>query len=318
MKMIIGGKKVDSSDGKVIEVFNPSTHEIIDTVPSATREDIEKALEIAQNGKDIWANTPLHKRSEILLKYADLVDKHRKELMDISSKEVGKPVIQSGYEIDSLVGLFRGYVEKAKHFYGVSMPLGVRPGVENDVHFTIREPLGVIVCIVPFNFPIVLYAYKAAPALISGNAIIVKPSSDTPMAAIRLIELLLEAGVPESVAQVVTGKGSIVGKWLVSNPKINAVSLTGSTKAGIEIAKEAAQNLHRVFLELGGVMTKDINKAMKVATRIQYGGVVINGSGRYRTLDMAYGGYKMSGLGREGYKNIDIYSPSEVIENDEE
>lgn len=252
MKMLIGGNSVNSSDGKLIEVYNPSTHEFIDTVPSATQEDVERVIEIAVEGKRIWADTPIYKRAEVLLRFADLVEKNKKELSTISSSEMGKPIAQSEDEVDIVARLFRGYVEKIKHTYGKTMPDSAQPGVENDILFTKKEPLGIVVCLVPFNFPLELYAQKAAPALAAGNAIIAKPASDTPLGAIRMTELMIEAGVPGSVAQIITGKGSSVGQWLCTNPKINAISLTGSTEVGIALAKYASDHLHRVFLELGG------------------------------------------------------------------
>lgn len=457
MKMLIGGQRVDAGDGKTIQVFNPATGEVLDTVPSATEEDIERALGFAQEGRRIWAGTPQHERSRILMKFASLVESHEEELAVLMAKDTGKAIKQARAEIAGVPSVFKGYAEKANHLYGITLP-DSQPGTERDIVFTRREPLGVVVCVVPFNFPANTYAHKVAPALAVGNAVIIKPASDNPLTGIRLTELLLESGVPGSVAQLVTGSGSTVGKYLVSSPKIDAVSLTGSTPAGIEVARDAAQHLHRVFLELGGndpfivfedadlelavdeviagrtnnagqiccapkrmivqnsikdafagmlverlrtlkvgapldydtdigclinersaitvenqvkhtieqgarcvlggkrfnrtffeptvlvdvtpemdvakdmevfgpvfpiigfdtleeavsianssiyglmagVMTRDMNKAMTTAARLECGGVVINGSGRYRTPETPFGGYKMSGIGREG------------------
>ena len=251
MKMIIGGKEVDSGNGGTIKVFNPATGELIDTVPDAAEEDIREAIDISIEGKKIWGNTPLFKRSEILRRFLDIAEEKKNELAVLLSTETGKTVRESVAEVDTLLRVFRGYIEKANHFYGITLPAS-QADFENDIIFTRREPLGVIVLVIPFNFPIDLFSHKAAPSLITGNSIIVKPSSDNPLAIIRLVELLIEAGVPESAVQVVTGTGSVLGKWLISSPKINAVSLTGSTNAGIEVAKESAPHLHRFFLELGG------------------------------------------------------------------
>jgi acyl-CoA reductase-like NAD-dependent aldehyde dehydrogenase len=251
MKMIIGGKKVDSRNGRTLQVFNPATGELLDTVPDAAEEDIREAVELSLEGKKVWGNTPLFKRSEILRKFLEIVEERKNELAVLLSTETGKTVRESAAEVDTLLRVFRGYIEKANHFYGITVP-DSQAGLENDIIFTRREPLGVIVLVIPFNFPIDLFSHKAAPALISGNSIIVKPSSDNPLAIIRLVELLIEAGVPESAVQIVTGRGAVLGKWLISSPKINAVSLTGSTDAGIEVAKESAPHLHRFYLELGG------------------------------------------------------------------
>lgn len=281
MKMLIGGKKTDSADQKVIEIINPATYELIDTVPSASIEDLDRVLDYAQQGKKEWANTPLYKRSKILLKYTEIVQEHKDELAEILCKETGKTIKESLHEIKSITGIITSFVERANHLYGISMPDNFI-GTENDVVFTRREPLGVVVCIIPFNYPASTFAYKIAPALAVGNAIIVKPASDNPLTIIRLTELLIEAGVPGNAAQVVTGSGSKVGNYLVGSPKINAVSLTGSTEVGVDTAKTAAKNLHHVHLELGGndamiiCEDADIDLAVKqvVASRITNAGQI--------------------------------------------
>jgi NAD-dependent aldehyde dehydrogenases len=251
MKMMIGGKRVDSQNGETIKVINPATGELIDTVPNASEEDIKEAIDISLEGKKVWGSTPLFRRSEILRRFLELAEENKNDLAVLLSTETGKTVREGIAEVDTLLRVFRGYIEKANHFYGITLP-DSQTGLENDIIFTRREPLGVIVLVIPFNFPIDLFSHKAAPSLITGNSVIVKPSSDNPLAIIRLVELLIEAGVPECAVQAVTGSGPVVGKWLVSSPKINAVSLTGSTNAGIDVAKESAPHLHRFFLELGG------------------------------------------------------------------
>lgn len=251
MQMIIGGQKADSANGKVSEIFNPATQELLDTVPVATNEDIERCLDIAQEGKKIWAETPLHERSRILLKYADVLESHKDELATLQSKEMGKPYSQCAFEVDVATMLFRGFVERAKHLYGETIP-DCQPGTEKDILFTRREPLGVVGCILPFNYPTELFAHKVTPALVTGNAVVVKPSSDNPLIIIRLVELLIECGIPGSVAQVITGSGAMVGKAWGNSKKIDAISLTGSTEAGINVIKDSAANLHRITLELGG------------------------------------------------------------------
>ena len=250
MKMIIGGEKVDASNGEVISVYNPYTHELIDTVPSATEQDIEKALDIAQKGKKIWGETPVYKRAEILFKLADILEANIEKIAGCISKEVGKPLWNGRDEVMAAGRVFRGYSEKMKHLYGEIMPQ--YPGSEDDMILVTREPLGVVACVVPFNYPFDLLSHKAAPALAAGNALIIKPASDTPMNAVLMTEYMLEAGIPPEVAQIVTGRGSKIGKHLSSSPKINAITVTGSTDVGIDIAKNAAQNLRRVFLEMGG------------------------------------------------------------------
>jgi acyl-CoA reductase-like NAD-dependent aldehyde dehydrogenase len=252
MKMIIGGMKKDASDGATIKVNDPSTGRLIDTVPAATAADVDEALDKAREGFKLWSATPLHERARILSAFARAAEGFRKELGAWSCREMGKTIVEAEGEVDSIVSLFGGYAERAMHLYGISMPPGGDKGMEDDLFVTIREPLGVVVCIVPFNYPVDLFAHKVAPALIMGNAVIVKPASSNPLSCIRLVELLHEQGVPVDALQVLTGSGAKLGAILSASPKIDAISFTGSTPVGIEIAKAAAANMTRVFLECGG------------------------------------------------------------------
>jgi len=252
MKMIIGGKHVDAISGKTQDVINPATMEVIDTVPAAEAEDIEKAIEYAKIGRKIWKDTPLHERVRILLRFTELLDARRDELCRIMTAEIGKPLAQSNGEVNSCINLFKSYCEKARVYATDTLPLNTEPGCTGDIIFTVREPLGIIACIIPFNYPTDLYAEKVAPALVTGNAVIVKPSSDTPMGNIFLTELLHEAGVPGEVLQIVTGSGSKVGNYLSSHKDIAAISLTGSCEVGIQTAENGAKHLAKVYLELGG------------------------------------------------------------------
>lgn len=252
MKMIIGGVKKDASDGATIQIKNPATGEVIDTVPAATSKDIEEALDHARKGFKQWSAVPLHERAQILLNFANGAESFRKEIGALSCKEMGKAIGEAEGEVDSIISLFGGYAEKAKHLYGISMPVGGDKGFENDLFVTLREPLGVVVCIVPFNYPVDLFAHKVAPALVMGNAVIVKSASSNPLSGIRLVELLHSYGVPVDALQVLTGSGASIGAYLSASPKIDAISFTGSTPVGIQIAKAAAANMTRVFLECGG------------------------------------------------------------------
>lgn len=251
MKMLIGGQKVASSSGEEIKVINPATQELLDTVPSATKDDVDRCLEIAQEGKKAWSSVPTYERASILKKCAQAILEHENELVELLSKESGKPLYVARNEVHDAAVKFESYAEKVNHTYGAVMP-DVQPGAEKDIVFTRREPLGVVVCITPFNYPLILATQKIGPALAAGNAVILKPATDNPLALIRMCEIMLACGIPGNALQVVTGRGSTLGKWLVSTPKINAVSLTGSTEVGLEINNYAAPYLHKVFLELGG------------------------------------------------------------------
>ncbi|UZW13629.1 aldehyde dehydrogenase family protein [Clostridium pasteurianum] len=251
MKMIINGEKVNSSDEKVIQVLNPATQEVLDTVPSATPEDIQKAIQAAQDGKKVWGQTPLYERSTILKKYVELLKEHKLELSKLECSETGKIIKECEGEVGTAAKIFTGFIERANHLCGEVIP-DCQSECGKDLIFTRREPLGVIACVVPFNYPVELFFHKVAPALVMGNAVIIKPATDNPLTAIRLVELLLEAGVPKGAAQVVTGRGSVVGNYLIESHDIDAVSLTGSTEVGIEVAEKSSKYLHNVFLELGG------------------------------------------------------------------
>ena len=254
MKMIIGGKEVAASNGEVIEVINPANGKVIDTVPAATEEDVNLAVKLAVEGQKVWGAVPLHKRGEIINKFVTLTQtpKEKLELASLLSQETGKPITEAIAEIGNIPTLFTGFVEKAKHLYGESIPSGSEPGNDLTIQITIREPVGVVACIIPFNFPVDLFGQKIAPSLVAGNAAIVKPSTDNPLTLIRLCQLLVQAGVPAGAIEILTGRGSKMGKWLVGNKDLGLVSLTGSTEVGIETGITAAKNLTPVALELGG------------------------------------------------------------------
>lgn len=252
MKMLINGKQTDSADGQVIEVINPASGELLDTVPAATKEQIDDAVSIAVEGQKEWNKIIVRKRGEILRRFIELVKENRDDLAKTITLETGKPVFDSYGEIDSVINTFDYSVEISKHFYGKTMPMGIEGGYDDDLQVTIHEPLGVIACIVPFNFPAALWAFKAGPALAAGNAIIVKPASYNPLCVMKLMNLLVEAGVTPGAVQCVTGSGSKVGTWLVENPAIAQVNMTGGVEAGKAIARTAAENLTSYKFELGG------------------------------------------------------------------
>jgi len=250
-KMIINGEKRDSKDGKIIEVYNPYNGEVIGSVPDATKDDVEKAVAVAQIGKKIWCETPIFERCEVLKKFADKMVENTEMIADIECKETGRPFARCMNDVPAAARTFRRFAEAALHRYGETMPRSEK-GFEKDIVFTTYEPLGIMVCIVPFNHPISLYSNKVAPALAAGNAVIVKPPSDDPLVPVVMTELLLECGIPKEVLQIVTGRGGTVGNWLIDNPNIDGVSFTGSTEVGRRIMEMGAKHLHRTFLELGG------------------------------------------------------------------
>lgn len=252
MKIIINGEKVDASDKSVIDVINPATGKVIDTVPAASKEDIESAVSAAKAAQKIWAKVPVHEKVEILMKFLKIVEKNKEELARTLSDETGKPITEARAEIGNIPIAFKAFSEKAKHLYGQVVPAGLEAGQEKTILFTQREPIGVVVCVIPFNFPCDLFDQKVAPALLAGNAAIVKPSTDNPLTLCMLTAMLCEAGVTPGAIQVLTGRGSVIGTPLCAHPDVHLVTLTGSTEVGIETARAVADNLTHTALELGG------------------------------------------------------------------
>lgn len=235
----------------VIAVRNPGTGEVLGEVPARTPDEVAAVVAAAQHGQRAMTATPAHERAALLHRVADLVDAERESLARLLAAENGKPIQQTRGEVDAAVRIFHGYAGEATRLFGRQIPLDAIPGLERNLAITMREPLGVVAALVPFNYPVELYAHKAAAALAAGNAVVVQPPARCPLALLRVAELVTQAGVPEHAHQVVTG-GHEVSQQLAELPGIAAVSLTGSTAAGREIARRASHTLKKVLLELGG------------------------------------------------------------------
>ncbi|MCL2588388.1 MAG: aldehyde dehydrogenase family protein [Oscillospiraceae bacterium] len=251
MKMLIDGKRLDAKDGATIEVLNSATLELVDTIPAATPEDVHQAIAAARAGTTAWAAKPQYERSEILVKCAEAIEDNLEELTRLLVTEMGKIITEARAEVAVCAQIFRGFAEAANHLYGKTMS-EFQKGSETDIIFTKHEPLGVVACITPFNYPVELCYHKVASAMAMGNTVIVKPATDNPLTVMRMAELCWEAGVPGNVLQVVTGSGAKIGHILTESPEINKISLTGSTAVGIQIAEGAAKTLKHLGLELGG------------------------------------------------------------------
>lgn len=253
MKMLINGQWIDAADGKTQNVVNPATGLVIDTVPCATHEDVTKAVDVACAAQPAWAKAPVRERCKILRKFAAKVLESRLELGEILSKETGKPYMaEAVWEFDSVAYVFEGACEIAMHHYGKTMPIATEPGYDTDVQFTVNEPIGVIACIVPYNFPAALWAFKVAAALAAGNTVVVKAPSYDPLAVLKMSEMLLECGLPAGTYSCITGNGAFVGDWLVDDPRVGLVNFTGSADTGKSIAATAAKHLTSYEFELGG------------------------------------------------------------------
>ena len=252
MKMLIDSRWVEASDGATLPVQDPATGETLDTVPRATEQDIHQALQAAQTGAQRMRALPAHERAAILLRVAASMEAEGEELARLLARENGKPIRQTREEVSAAVRIFRGFAEESRRLFGRSMSLDMVPGMERHFAFTLRQPVGVVAAIVPFNYPVELYAHKGAAALAAGNAVILKPPSDCPLALLRIAGYLEEAGLPRAAHQVITGPGATVGEALAAAPEVQLISLTGSAAAGVRIATLAAQSLKKVHLELGG------------------------------------------------------------------
>ena len=252
VKNLIGYEWKDASNGAVIEVVNPATQELIDTVPNVTDEDVDEAVKVAIEEQKKWEKVSIYDRADILYKFVDLIEENKERLAVLLSNETGKPIKEARGELANVRIGVRGFVEKAKHLYGKSVPEGSEAGQEKTIQFTKRYPVGVIAAIIPFNFPSDLFCQKVPPALMMGNSIIVKPSNYNPLTLIEYVKLMIEAGVPAGCIQILTGDGPTAGQALARHKGVHLVSLTGGTAAGIQTMGTCSQNLTHVMLELGG------------------------------------------------------------------
>ena len=246
--MFIGGEWTMGSKEERIDVINPATEERIATVPRGTREDAKRALDSAQKAQRVWESLPPLKRASYLSKVAQLIRQRRESLAQVLTAEQGKPLFESRLEVDGSAGHFDYFAEFARRIEGDVLPSD-NPG---QTIMILKLPIGVVAAITPWNFPSAMVARKLAPALITGNSVVVKPSSNTPLSAIEMVKLVQEAGIPDGVVNLVTGDGSEVGDELCGNRATGMVTMTGSTEAGRKIMQRASNQLGKLILELGG------------------------------------------------------------------
>ncbi len=288
MKMIIGGQKVDSYSGKTIDVVNPATGEFIDTIPAATPEDVNRALDISKIGFEKWSKTPVARRKEIFQRFIDLMyrEDNMRWIIKTTAQEMGSNAFFAGYGMDSIKDLLMGYIETMRRYDGKVMVPNAEPGdagmPSNDLMMVVHEPVGTVISVLPFNGPMLMFGFKVCPALAAGNSVIIKPASDDPLVIIKLVELMHEAGVPGETLQIITGRGSDLGYSLFDDPRIDAVTMTGSTDLGREIAKYGAKYLYPCELELGGndpcIIMNDVDDVKSIA--IQAASIRLNNGGQ--------------------------------------
>jgi acyl-CoA reductase-like NAD-dependent aldehyde dehydrogenase len=248
VQMVVGGERVDALEGRSFDVVNPANGDVIARAPLGDKSDVNRAVDAARKAfEGPWSTWSAAKRGRTLQKYANLVKEHQEELAQLESRNVGKPIRSARLEALAVSLVFEYYAGAANKVFGETIPTS-RAGLD----FTLREPVGVCALIVPWNFPMNMASWKLGPALAAGNTCILKPASYTPLSAIRLGELALEAGFPPGVVNVVTGPGGVVGAALAAHPGVDKVAFTGETVTGQEIMRLAASNVKKVSLELGG------------------------------------------------------------------
>src|SRR6266540_919415 len=247
MKMYVAGQWIDKP--QQIEVRNSYDDSVIDTVPRADRGDIERALQSAERGARVMAKLAGYDRWKILKKAAELIAARSEEFGQTISKEEGKIIAEGRLEASRAFETIMGSAEEAKRRHGQTVPLDGAPGGAGKIGLTLRVPCGVVVAISPFNFPLNLVCHKVGPALAAGNAVIVKPATDTPLSALKLTEVLLEAGLPPEAINTLTGSGGEIGDTLVTDRRVRKITFTGSRDVGEHICRTAG--LKRVTMELG-------------------------------------------------------------------
>src|SRR6201984_2603898 len=270
--LLIGGKWVSSASGKTFETYNPATGEVLAHIAEGDREDIDRAVKAArhafENGP--WRKMTASERGRLVWKLADLLEQHTEEFGYLESLDNGKPLaIAKAADVPLAVDLLRYMAGWSTKIEGNTIPLSVpyTPGAKY-LAYTLREPVGVVGQIIPWNFPLLMAAWKLGPALATGCTVVLKPAEQTPLSALRLGELITEAGFPEGVVNIVPGYGETAGAALAAHPDVDKVAFTGSTEVGKLIVHAAAGNLKKVSLELGGKSPNVVYKDADLETAI--------------------------------------------------
>lgn len=247
--LLIDGKRVASADSKTTDVLNPANNEVIAQVAAAAKDDVDRVVKIAHEryAEGSWRKLNSRDRGQLLQRIANRMREKMMTFRQLESRNGGKPISATSWELESVANTFEYYAGAVNKFHGETIPTP-----KDGNLMTFHEPLGVCVLITPWNFPLMIAAWKIAPALAMGNTVILKPASVTPLTALAFGDLCLEAGLPAGVFNVLPGAGSLAGPALVQHPVVRKISVTGSTEVGAQIMKLAADGIKRVSLELGG------------------------------------------------------------------
>lgn len=247
-QLFINGEFVPAASGETLATLNPHDNSVIAEVSVAGREDVDRAVAAAQKAFPAWSKRPAAERGRVLLKLADLIEQNAEELARLESLDTGHPLRDSRMlDVPRTAGCYRYFGGMADKFQGETIP--VEAGFLN---YTLREPLGVVGQVVPWNFPLMFTSWKMGPALAAGNCIVLKPAEITPLTSLRIGELMAQAGMPPGVVNILPGLGSVAGQYIAEHPDVAKIAFTGSTATGRKIVQASAGNLKKVQLELGG------------------------------------------------------------------
>jgi acyl-CoA reductase-like NAD-dependent aldehyde dehydrogenase len=244
----IGGEWVDSASGEMFESTSPATGDTIGVFPRSNAEDVDRAVESARAAFEEWRLVPAPKRGEILYRFANLLSEEKDDLTDLMSREMGKVKAEAGGDVQEAIDMSLYMAGEGRRLFGQTTPSELR----DKFNMSVRQPIGVVGAITPWNFPIAIPSWKIAPALVCGNTVVFKPATDTPALGERFVELFADAGLPAGVLNIVHGGGGAVGDRLVKHPDVRVITLTGSRETGVEVMRNAADALKHVHLELGG------------------------------------------------------------------
>ena len=273
-RLLIGGEWRSGHGEQTFDIVEPATSEVMARAAVASPADVDHAVKAARDAFEggTWSNAPANVRAKVLYKIAELIRAGADRLATLEARNAGKPIRDARDEVLGAAQCFEYYAGAATRIFGETIPV-TAPGLD----FTLREPVGVVALIVPWNFPLTIASWKVAPALAAGNAAILKPASYTPLTALELGRIALEAGLPEGVLNVITGPGATTGNALAGHPGVDKIAFTGETLTGVSILQQAAPNITRVSLELGGkspniiFQDADLEKAVPAAVSSVFG-----------------------------------------------
>ena len=295
MRMFSAGDWQDTAEH--VEVRNPFDNSVIDTVPRGTAQDVDRALQVLTEGAAIMRRMPAYDRCQILRKTAAIMQRGESDLGRMISREEGKVLAEGVLEASRARETIDVSADEARRLTGETVPLEGAPGSRGKIGFTLRVPCGIVAAITPFNFPLNLVAHKVGPAIAAGNAVIIKPASDTPLSALKLVELLLEAGLPPQAIACITGPGAELGQAICTDKRVRKISFTGSLETGEAICRMAG--MKRVTMELGSnspviiMDDADLKKAAALVTASGYSnaGQTCISAQRILTSEKVYGDF---------------------------